>query len=425
MTSLRYLWRHCMSRTRTRRGTYGWIVFLLTATLTTLIAVRVQSAEPGGSFYNVDASVMKGAPGTIIRSEPMPFSPRGTTAYRILYRSVGLHDEPIAVSGVLVVPTRGSDLTRHIVAWAHPTTGVATVCAPSLRSTVYQQIQGLHRMLSKGYAVVATDYPGLGTAGVHPYLIGTSEGRAVLDSVRAAKTLLKQPKPAEFIVWGHSQGGQAALYTGLLADTYAPDLKLMGVAAAAPATDLSTLMRDDFASSGGKGLTALTLWSWSRIFDIPLTDTVEPNAIPTVDELASGCIETIFDLLARRVEERPLGRDFLTVTDISSAQPWNSVLTENSPGVLPRKYPVIIAQGLADTIVRPQVTVAYAQQLCANGNRTELLTLPRVGHGFIAHDSATDIVEWMARRFKGKPAPSTCGAKVPLVTSEGTAADED
>lgn len=77
--------------------------------------------------------------------------------------------------------------------------------------------------------VVAADYPGLGTPGMHPYLIGESEGRAVLDSVRAARDLPDAGASNRFAVWGHSQGGHASLYTGELAASYAPDLRLVGV----------------------------------------------------------------------------------------------------------------------------------------------------------------------------------------------------
>jgi pimeloyl-ACP methyl ester carboxylesterase len=369
--------------------------------------------QPATSFYMPDAKAVEGRPGTIIRSEPMGFAPEGANAYRILYRSTGMHGEAIAVSGVLVVPQTGDDRHRPIVAWAHPTTGVTTGCAPSLRQSVYRQIQGLNRMLADGFAVVATDYPGLGGPGIHPYLIGDSEGRAVLDSVRAAVHLLGDGDKRRFAVWGHSQGGQAALYTGLLAPFYAPDLDLVGVAAAAPATDLRTLMSDDFATSGGKGITALTLWSWSRLFNIDLDPIVAPSALPTMDRLATGCIESIFDLLARRMEERPLNKTFLTISDLSSVQPWNRILAANSPSVIPTRYPVFVAQGLRDDIVRPDVTLSYISSLCRNGDSVTFVTLARVGHGFIAHDTANQAVDWIADRFAGHPAHSDCSSGEP------------
>jgi Secretory lipase len=93
-------------------------------------------------------------------------------------------------------------------------------------------------------------------------------------------------------VWGHSQGLQASLYTGLIAASYAPELKLVGVAAAAPATPLVTLMSDDFRTSGGKNLTAMTLWStrpcWRILLRTVCTKAVVwPWQAPTHD--ASWC----------------------------------------------------------------------------------------------------------------------------------------
>lgn len=121
----------------------------------------------------------------IIRQEPVVGAPNGASAFRILYRSMGLKGEPTAVSVLVVVPGGTSpEGGRPIVAWAHPTSGVVQRCAPSLARHKFDGIQGLAKMIGRGYVVVATDYPGLGTGGTHPYLVGVSEARAVIDSVR-------------------------------------------------------------------------------------------------------------------------------------------------------------------------------------------------------------------------------------------------
>jgi dipeptidyl aminopeptidase/acylaminoacyl peptidase len=140
----------------------------------------------------------------------------------------------------------------------------------------------LGAMISQGYIVVATDYPGLGTDGINPYLIGESEARAVLDSVRAARDMPNSGATNRFAVWGHSQGGHAALYTGEIAARYAPDLKLVGVAAAAPATYLVELFDSD--ASTEQDLLAMTVLSWSRLENVPVTDVVEPEAMPAYCE---------------------------------------------------------------------------------------------------------------------------------------------
>ena len=257
-------------------------------------------------FYQASVEEIAGPPGTLIRSEPMLFAPAGALAWRVLYRSTGLHGEPIAVSGVIVIPPGPPPPGgRPIVAWAHPTSGVVPHCAPSLAIFVFQQMAGSRPLVERGAIIAATDYPGLGTPGPHPYLVGVSEGRAVLDSVRVARSFPNAGATNRFAVWGHSQGGQAVLYAGALAKSYAPELDLAGVGAAAPATDLVTLMGDDFATTGGKNLTAMTLWSWSRVFGAPIDRVVVPEAIPTIDRLAEECIESIFDIAARRRTERP------------------------------------------------------------------------------------------------------------------------
>ena len=102
-----------------------------------------------------------------------------------------------------------------------------------------------------------------------------------------------------FVVWGHSQGGQAALFTGMIAKSYAPELTLLGVAAAAPASELVTLINDDIDTPGGKNITAITLSSWRRIYGAPMEKVVDPRAMPAIDRLAQECVEGPFDLFVR------------------------------------------------------------------------------------------------------------------------------
>jgi acetyl esterase/lipase len=367
------------------------------------------SAHAEEAFYGYDAAQARGAPGSLIRSEPVEGAPLGASAYRILYRSTGTKGEPIAVSGIVVVPAGPAPAGgRPVVAWAHPTTGVVSRCAPSAARFAFQTMMGLRDMVRRGYVVAATDYPGLGTAGPHPYLVGDSEARAVIDAVRAARQVPDAQAGRRFVVWGHSQGGQAALFTGMRAAGYAPELELLGVAAAAPATDLRDLLRDDADTDGGRNVTAMALWSWQRVYGIPIDTVVTPEAMPAVDALAGECIESPLDLLERQYSQRPLRRRFLAVPDVTAIEPWKSLLAANTAGTLPADVPVWIVQGAADRLVPPEVTRAYVQRLCAAGSRVQYVELPGVHHGFVAADGAAQAVAWMADRFDGAPAPSDC-----------------
>jgi pimeloyl-ACP methyl ester carboxylesterase len=385
----------------------------LAVLLCAALSLVTEAAHAQTPFYRATAQELAGPPGSLIRSEPMMFAPAGAQAHRVLYRSVGMQGEPIAVSGVIIVPPGPVPPGgKPIVAWAHPTTGVVPHCAPSLAIFVFQQMAGLRQLIEQGVVVAATDYPGLGTAGPHPYLVGDSEARAVIDSVRAARSLPNVGDGISFAVWGHSQGGQASLYTGLIAKTYAPELRLVGVAAAAPATSLVTLIGDDFKSSGGKNLTAMTLWSWSRVYGAPIDKVVVPEAMPTVDRLSNECIESIFDILERRKTEKPLEQQFLSVPNIATVQPWRSLAMRNTPGPLSQQIPLFLAQGTTDNIVRPEVTRAYMQRQCETGGKVAMVWVPGVGHGFVAKDSADAAVTWIMDRFAGRPVPSDCGRAV-------------
>ena len=207
---------------------------------------------------------------------------------------------------------------------------------------------------------------------------------------------------------GAFAGGQAALYAASLAKEYAPELELAGVAVAAPATDLGALMRDDLPTAGGKNLLAMTLWSWSRIFDISLEKVVDPAAMPTINALAHVCLEFPIDLEPRRRAGAALQKRFLLVNNLTAIEPWRALLAENTIGPLPPSIPVFIAQGSADRTVDPSVTQAYMKELCAAGSRVRLLVLQGVGHGAIAMKSALTAVAWMAGRFAGVTPPNDC-----------------
>jgi pimeloyl-ACP methyl ester carboxylesterase len=379
-----------------------------------LVAVAAVSGLAGMAsaqtdFYKAPESLLAGAPGTLVRQEPMDGAPLDASTYRVLYSSTGLNGRPIFVSGIVIVPQGAPPPGgRPIVAWAHPTSGIVPRCAPSLAIFLFQQIQGLRSMIARGFVVAATDYPGLGTPGPHPYLVGESEGRAVIDIVRAARSLPRAGEGRDFTVWGHSQGGQAALFAGMMANAYAPELRLLGVAAAAPATDLAKLMSDDINSIGGKNITAMTLWSWHRVYGAPIDNVVDPRAMPAIDRLAQECIEGPFDLIVRQRAGRPLEQYFLTVQDPTKAEPWRSLLEQNSTGVLSPEIPIFLAQGTNDQIIQPAVTQAYMDKLCKAGSKVRMVMLPGIGHGRAAQASTMAAVNWISGRFAGKTPPDDC-----------------
>jgi acetyl esterase/lipase len=376
------------------------------------LAAVTLPALAGGDASSEDVSsgeIRAAKPGHILRVWPqIGGTLANAKAYRILYRSTGLNDEPIAVSGTIFFPAgqapRGG---RDVIAWAHPTTGVVARCAPTLLPDLSDTVAGLDDMLSRGYVVAATDYEGLGVPGMHPYLIGVSEARSVLDSVRAARELPDAAARDRFAVWGHSQGGHAALFTGEQAARYAPELKLIGVAAAAPATYLVDLFDADRGSIGGNSLTAMALLSWSTIYHLPLDSILADGAGGAFGAVAKSCIQSIAEMLKLEKVEKPLQHVFLKA-DPTKIEVWRAIMERNSTGQQPPGVPVFLAQGTADVTVRPNITVRFAEQLCAGGTPVVMKLLKGVSHSFAGEDSAHQAVAWMSDRFNGRPAPSDC-----------------
>jgi acetyl esterase/lipase len=387
------------------------ILLRAVAVLSILLGVSKASEAYEGvkPFYRVTKEELAGAPGTLIRIEPWDtHTAYWVKAYRILYRSRGLKGEPIAVSGAVIIPQfpvpPGG---RPIIAWAHPTTGIAVKCAPSLGDNLVDVLPGLTQIVPKGYIIVATDYPGLGTEGPHPYLVGLSEGRAVLDSVRAARSIPETQARNEFAIWGHSQGGHAALWAGQLARSYAPELGLAGVAAAAPATELAPLLDRDERETAGKILGSMALVSWSKVFDLSLASVLRPEAIPAADRISSDCINTLAGDIGVETAEEPLQTQFLHA-DPTETEPWKTLIAGNTPGGSPISAPVFIAQGSEDKIVRPKLTRDFVGRLCDARQTVTFLELRGVDHTMAAWKSAPDAVSWIEERFRGTPVRSTC-----------------
>jgi alpha-beta hydrolase superfamily lysophospholipase len=362
-------------------------------------------------FYDADVSELLGEPGSIIRIEPMRGAPMGASAFRVLYRSKDRNGDTIAVSGVIVVPKGKPPLAgRPIVAWAHGTTGIARKCAPSLRKNVFQSMHGLRDFLARGYVVTATDYPGLGTIGPHPYLIGVSEGRAVLDSVRAARNFKNASASDRFALWGHSQGGHAVLFAGELAREYAPELHLAGIAAAAPATELGPLLKMDLPSITGKILGAYALKAWSEVFDLSLANVVLERSTLVFDRVADFCNETYGQDFSMLFAEQPLEREGFLAVDILTVEPWSRLMQENSPKREGRSVPVFLAQGSSDEVVHPSVTARFMRDLCKSGTPVSFVGISGGNHDASAIRGARHAAHWIAARFKGRKIKNSCGS---------------
>ena len=365
-----------------------------------------------GPFYTPAADVAS-QPGVLLRSEPFTRDvPADAKAWLILYTTTRDAGVPAAASAIVVAPAHPPAGPRPVIAWAHGTTGVAEPCAPSLVAHPFAAgaLLVLPQMLAQGWVVVATDYTGLGTKGPTPFLIGQGEARSVLDAVRAAHQLRPLDLAGQTVIWGHSQGGHAALWAGALAPSYAPDDHVVGVAALAPASDLTGLVENLAHVTGGSIFAAYTVTAYSQAYpDVSFGRYVRPAAQVITRQAAGRCLSGPGALVS---VAQSLALDKPVWTGDPATGAFGQRLVQNTPAGLIRA-PLLIAQGQADGLVLPSVQARYVRQRCAAGQPLDYLSYPGRDHvGLVAADSPLipALIAWTNDRLAGRPAPGNCPA---------------
>lgn len=352
--------------------------------------------RPGiDSFYTQTEGDEQGDPGTIVKADPLLGAPLAARGWRIMYRSTDLHGDPVVATGVLVVPlTPAPPGGRTIVSWGHPTTGSARGCAPSYGFDPYTMIEGLRSLLDRGFAVVATDYTGMGTEGPDSYLIGATEGNNVLDAARAAREILGDSASDRVVLWGHSQGGQAVLFAAERAPDYAPELRIQAVAAAAPAANLVDLMSAHLDDISGVTIGSYAFTAYSEIYDLPIEDILTPAAIAIQPQMNELCL--LSNIKELHHIGQPVVGDF-TTSDPTTTEPWATLLKENSAGQVAFDAPLFIAQGLDDKLVVPEDTKDFVEHEASLGMRVTYHEISFATHGTVAYLAIPGLLQWLDR----------------------------
>jgi alpha-beta hydrolase superfamily lysophospholipase len=348
------------------------------------------------------------AVGTVVASTPIAGAPEGAAAYRIRYRSTDKDGRPIIVSGAVIVPRgRAPSGGRPVVVWAHGASGVAENCGLSDKPGLFAQIAGLNALLAAGYVVTAPDYQGLGNPGPHPFLVGVASAHTVLDSVRAARALPQAGASSRYALWGESLGAYSSLWAGKLAPRYAPELTLVGVAAAASPTDIKANLTGGTNAAVRAFLTAYAAESWSRVYNLPLTTIVKPATATLITRIARNCVSLDGFALRTKIGMLRLAHQLRNV-DLAASPRWAALMQQNSVTPDGLTMPLLIAQGAADAIVAPAVTRRFVDQLCARRATVRFVPIAGGDHISVARSSAAVTTEWLKARFSGAAAVSDC-----------------
>jgi alpha-beta hydrolase superfamily lysophospholipase len=393
---------------RQNKRRWPWILgslLLLLAVFAFLFRQATVPQQPS-AFYTPPDPLPAGEPGTIIRSEPITANvPDGARAWRVMYLSEGADGQPAAVSGIIAAPDAAAESPRPVVAWAHGTLGVQPQCGTGHLDDPFEFIPQVERLIQEGYVLAATDYPGLGTPGVHPYLFGQTAAAAVLDSVRAARQL-DTGAGDRFIVWGHSQGGHSTLWAAQEAAEYAPELELVGAAAIAPAADLIGILDASMNERAGAILVSMALYAWNAHFPgASLAALVAPEAAEQVNRLAGTCTTTPAAFLLLGELQPPATFLPENLTEIDAFQQFIEANTPDGP----IDVPLLIAHGTADQIIPFAGSVREAERRCAAGEDVAFERYPGADHNPVVEESAVRVLGWIEDRFAGRPSGSTCG----------------
>ena len=388
------------------------VVVLLVGVIVARVVVSREAAESAqvalDPFYATPDPLTQPV-GTVIRREPLDVTVPGGRAERILYVSERADGSPAVSGGMIFLPDSTAPAGgRPVVAWEHGTLGMGDACVPSRSANpTADMTTWLGPMMEQGWIVVATDYVGLGTEGPNQYLIAQSEVRDVVNAVRAARSLPDADAGSRYVTFGHSQGGHSAIWTGHLGREYAPELNLLGVAGAAPALDLPAIASAQWNQAVGWVIGSDLLESWPTYYpNLPVESILTTVGADVDARLAAQCIGTS-GLEAFALEKA--GQQLFS-QDPTTQAAWSSALDAQTPGPLPDSVPVFIAQGTADEVVLPWPTAIVERDWCAAGSAIDVLWLGGVNHQDAALVGGPAAVRWIADRFAGRPASSSCAA---------------
>jgi hypothetical protein len=361
--------------------------------------------DGGVSAFYVWDQELPGTPGKLLRQEPVPDHLVLTNAakgLRVLYTATNGIDgkTTVAVSGAIYFPKGPAPAGGWpVVAWAHGTTGVADVCAPSWMRRGKRDTEYLNAWLAQGYAVVASDYQGLGTPGGHPWLSVRPEGWSVLDSVRSALTAFPELANAVVIV-GQSQGSHAALSAAGLATTYAPTLRIKGTVTTGVV--------------GGVGWRDSRRTSTFLFMVLHKFQALDPAFQPS-DYLTDAGKRGF----AAAITSCPLpGDPTIPFDDVLKVMPdrAKTEVMEDYP-TLRFAQPVFIGTGLVDTAAVPEFQYGIAAAACRAGSIVETHYYPGQDHGGAVNASLIDSVPFVKRLFAGQPVAGNCATlKAPPTT---------
>jgi hypothetical protein len=364
---------------------------------------------PVDGFYAAPDPVPALPAGTLLRYQRIDgLDIGGATAYRIMYVSRSLQDQPIVVTGTSLVPPGAAPPGgRRLLGMAHGMTGIADQCAPSKFPNV-AEIVFTGQFVQAGYLVSMTDFEGLGTPGRHPFVVGESEGRSTLDAIRAARQLPGAGAGNRLALAGYSQGGHGSLFAGQLADTWAPELDHVATFAGGPGTELDIIAAVVPGIPNLAGVFYMGVAGFHAAYpDADLSEILTPAGIENLDVVDRGCAGEVYAHYAG------LDPDDLLQPGYAQSPTWLDLLRRNNPGQEATTAPIFVFHSTQDELIPYQLSEIMVNRMCGHGQIVERVTPAAGSHGGATPAAYRAAFDWIQARFAGDPVTSTCPAPSP------------
>ena len=376
-------------------------------TLAQAVAMEQADRLPITDFYSTPANLGATKPGDLLRKEASTgYSlPKGATAVRILYHSLDATGQDVATSGVVLIPA-GTPPPKGwpVIAWAHGTSGVARLCAPSAMKDVYYGDEGLMPMVAAGFAVVATDYHGLGTEGPHQYVNKVAQARDVVYSIPAARAAVSS-LGLKWVVDGHSQGGLAA-WGVAEAQHHLKDPDYLGaVSVAGVAREADFFSHLSNTPGVGFYLAFMAAGIHARYPEFNPHDLLSDSVLDHyADVTTKGCFYYGYATYAAAATGTLLRPNW-------EKSAWVHRFFEgNAVANVPIGGPLFVIAGEADQTVPIKAVRAAVKQMCVAKRLVTFRSYPGLDHDPTMENSTPVQLDWIRARFAGKPATSNCPA---------------
>ncbi|XWW93418.1 hypothetical protein V2A60_001351 [Cordyceps javanica] len=365
-------------------------------------------------------------PGEVLKFETVDANDRfvssGTSLFRLQYTSRDLDGSLVPATAFVALPQvsnlryQSSDGGRRfpVVAWAHGTVGLFAGCAPSNGPNMYDY-GTWQPLVQRGYAVVATDYAGLGSNyTTHKYLSHRAHANDVHYSVQAARRVLGHALADEWMAAGHSQGG-GAVWKLAESEFVENDGSYLGTVAIAPATYVVDMFFDNIGKNIPELLGYFTYFPFAIERALPSFNgsfvALDMQRRLHLAERMQVCISGMFAMVVGLNKTQIIDAAGLERgrTEMLAWQKNNSAAQgDRSPA------PVLVVQGEADTTVLMNTTREAWKRSCDAGNQVHLRVYQGQEHSATTEAAAPEWVGWIDERFYGRPSQSgqNCTEKV-------------